>query len=107
MLTRRALSTNAGEGVDSLPEPPCGAWSGPPRPSTPAGSGSLDIDDDETSWARFPDALALAEDQLALRDGTFLVPRLAPRPRPPTSGSSRPRTARTGSASRPRGPWRT
>ncbi|MEU0786324.1 type I polyketide synthase [Streptomyces sp. NPDC006173] len=37
----------------------------------------LDIDDDPASLARIPDALTLGEDQLALRAGTFHLPRLA------------------------------
>uniref|UniRef100_UPI0035AC194D type I polyketide synthase n=1 Tax=Streptomyces longispororuber TaxID=68230 RepID=UPI0035AC194D len=95
VLTRRALSTRAGEGVDSLPGASVWGLVRSAQTEHPGRFRLLDIDDDETSWARIPDALALAEDQLALRGGTFLVPRLAPAPpadqriEPPTDGPHR------------------
>jgi len=38
----------------------------------------VDIDDEESSWARFPDVLPVEADQLAVRGGECLVPRLRP-----------------------------
>ncbi|EPH46607.1 type I polyketide synthase [Streptomyces aurantiacus] len=77
VLTRRAFDTSGAESVES----PAGAsvWSLIRSAQTehPGRFRLLDTDDADTSLARLPDALALGEDQLALREGTFLAPRMA------------------------------
>ncbi|OIK05263.1 type I polyketide synthase [Streptomyces monashensis] len=78
VLTRLAQDTGGGESVESLPGASVWGLIRSARTEHPGRFRLVDIDDEETSWARFPDALALAEDQLALRDGAFLVPRLTP-----------------------------
>jgi mycoketide-CoA synthase len=78
VLTRLALDTGTGESVESLPGASVWGLIRSAQTEHPGRFRLVDIDDEETSWARFPDALALAEDQLALRGGAHLVPRLAP-----------------------------
>ncbi|WP_307840349.1 type I polyketide synthase [Streptomyces sp. G44] len=95
VLTRLALDTGAGEGVESLPG--AGAWGLIRSAQTehPGRFRLVDVDDQESSWARVPDAPAIGEDQLALRDGVYLVPRMAPaapaghRIEPPADGTHR------------------
>nr|WP_262062121.1 type I polyketide synthase [Streptomyces sp. STR69] len=77
VLTRLAVDANTGERVESLPGASVWGLIRSARTEHPGRFRLVDIDDADTSWARLPDALALAEDQLALRDGTLLVPRLA------------------------------
>jgi polyketide synthase 12 len=77
VLTHRALDTGAGEGVESLPGASVWGLIRSAQTEHPGRFRLVDIDDEETSWTRFPDALAIDEDQLALRDGAYLVPRLA------------------------------
>ncbi|MEV6173545.1 type I polyketide synthase [Streptomyces sp. NPDC051954] len=95
VLTRRAQATAEGEGVDSLPGASVWGLVRSAQTEHPGRFRLLDLDDEEASWARVPDALALGEDQLALRDGTFLVPRLTPatpadhRIEPPADGPHR------------------
>jgi polyketide synthase 12 len=95
VLTRLALDTGAGESVESLPGASVWGLIRSARTEHPGRFRLVDIDDAETSWARLTDALALDEDQLALRDGTCLVPRLtaaAPgdqRIEPPAAGAHR------------------
>ncbi|MEU0602272.1 type I polyketide synthase [Streptomyces sp. NPDC006393] len=76
VLTRLAVDTGAGERVESLPGASVWGLVRSARTEHPGRFRLVDIDDEETSWARFPDVLALDEDQLALRDGGCLVPRL-------------------------------
>ncbi|MCX5191105.1 type I polyketide synthase [Streptomyces sp. NBC_00268] len=78
VLTRLAVDTGAGERVESLPG--AGAWGLIRSAQTehPGRFRLVDIDDQETSWARVPDAPAIGEDQLALRGGVYLVPRMTP-----------------------------
>ncbi|WP_444465667.1 type I polyketide synthase [Streptomyces violaceus] len=95
VLTRLALDTGGGEGVDNLPGASVWGLIRSAQTERPGRLRLVDIDDEETSWAHLPDALALAEDQLAVRGGTFLVPRMttaAParhRIEPPADGPHR------------------
>jgi NADPH:quinone reductase-like Zn-dependent oxidoreductase len=77
-LTRRAIATQPGEGGLDLVHAPL--WGlvrtakaeHPDRPLV-----LIDIDDSQASLRALPAALASFEPQIALRDGTLLVPRLA------------------------------
>ncbi len=95
VLTRRALDTGSGEGVDSLPGASVWGLIRSAQREHPGRFRLLDIDDEQSSWARFPDALAADEDQLALREGTLLVPRMTPAApshnqiEPPAAGAHR------------------
>ncbi|MGW7529594.1 type I polyketide synthase [Streptomyces sp. NPDC054783] len=95
VLTRRALDTGSGEGVESLPGASVWGLIRSAQTEHPGRFRLVDIDDAETSWARFPDVLAADETQLALRDGALLVPRLAAaapedqRIEPPAAGAHR------------------
>ncbi|MGW0615550.1 type I polyketide synthase [Streptomyces sp. NPDC002788] len=95
VLTRLALDTGVGESLESLPGASVWGLVRSAQTEHPGRFRLLDIDDEETSRSRLADALALAEDQLALRDGTALVPRLAPaapadhRIEPPADGTHR------------------
>ncbi|MFJ1867437.1 type I polyketide synthase [Streptomyces sp. NPDC088097] len=75
VLTGRALSTGAGDRVESLPGASVWGLVRSAQTEHPGRFRLVDIDD-ETSWAHLADALALDEDQLALRAGAHLVPRL-------------------------------
>ncbi|MFJ5780217.1 type I polyketide synthase [Streptomyces sp. NPDC093094] len=95
VLTRLALDTGSGERVESLPGASVWGLVRSAQTEHPGRFLLVDIDDDETSWARLPDALALGEEQLALRGGAYLVPRMAPVPpadhlaEPPADGAHR------------------
>jgi acyl transferase domain-containing protein/NADPH:quinone reductase-like Zn-dependent oxidoreductase/acyl carrier protein len=95
VLTRLAMDTGAGERVESLPGASVWGLIRSAQTEHPGRFRLVDIDDEETSWAALPDALALGEEQLALRAGTALVPRLAPatpadqRLEPPADGPHR------------------
>ena len=95
VLTRLALDTGAGESVESLPGASVWGLIRSAQTEHPGRFRLVDIDDEETSWARFPDALALGEDQLALRGGAYLVPRMTAaspadhRIEPPAAGAHR------------------
>ncbi|GGS25968.1 polyketide synthase [Streptomyces aureoverticillatus] len=78
VLTRRAFDTGAGERVESLPGASVWGLIRSAQTEHPGRFRLVDIDDADTSLARIADALALGEDQLALREGTCLVPRMAP-----------------------------
>ncbi|WP_037837542.1 SDR family NAD(P)-dependent oxidoreductase, partial [Streptomyces sp. NRRL F-5650] len=94
VLTRRAVDTD-GEGVDSLPGASVWGLIRSAQSEHPGRFRLLDIDDEESSWARLPAALAADESQLALRNGTLLVPRMVqsgPAPHridPPAAGAHR------------------
>ncbi|MEV6196136.1 type I polyketide synthase [Streptomyces sp. NPDC051920] len=77
VLTRLALDTGRGESVESLPGASLWGLIRSAQTEHPGRFKLVDLDDTDTSRARLPDVLALAEDQLALRDGTVLIPRLA------------------------------
>ncbi|WP_449657836.1 type I polyketide synthase [Streptomyces cellostaticus] len=95
VLTRLALDTGGGESVESLPGASVWGLIRSAQTEHPGRFRLVDLDDEETSWARFPDALALGEDQLALRGGAYLVPRITPtapadhRIEPPAAGAHR------------------
>ncbi|MFD9004240.1 type I polyketide synthase [Streptomyces sp. NPDC059582] len=78
VLTRLALDTGTGESVDSLPGASVWGLIRSAQTEHPGRFRLVDIDDEDTSWARLAQALATGEDQLALRAGAFLVPRLTP-----------------------------
>ncbi|GAA1374789.1 SDR family NAD(P)-dependent oxidoreductase [Streptomyces beijiangensis] len=77
VVTRLALGTGEGESAESLPGASVWGLIRSARTEHPGRFRLVDTDDAETSLARFADALALDEDELALRDGAYLVPRLA------------------------------
>ncbi|MFD9499443.1 type I polyketide synthase [Streptomyces sp. NPDC060035] len=95
VLTRLAFDTGRGESVESLPGASVWGLIRSAQTEHPGRFRLVDVDDEETSWARLPDALALGEDQLALRDGAYLVPRMTPtspannRIEPPAVGAHR------------------
>ncbi|MEV7189636.1 type I polyketide synthase [Kitasatospora sp. NPDC093102] len=95
VLTRLALGTGGGEGVESLPGASVWGLVRSAQTEHPGRFRLVDIDDEESSWAQLPDALDLAEDQLALRRGALLAPRMAPLPparhqlEPPAAGAHR------------------
>ncbi|MFE7858590.1 type I polyketide synthase [Streptomyces sp. NPDC057403] len=95
VLTRLALDTGGGERIESLPGASVWGLIRSARTEHPGRFRLVDLDDTEASWALFPDVLAVDEDQLALRDGTLLVPRLAAaapaehRLEPPAAGAHR------------------
>ncbi|WP_328973711.1 type I polyketide synthase [Streptomyces sp. NBC_00239] len=76
VLTRLALGTAAGENVESLPGASVWGLIRSAQTEHPGRFRLVDIDDEDSSLACFPDALALGEDQLALRAGAHLVPRM-------------------------------
>ncbi|MFI9721762.1 type I polyketide synthase [Streptomyces sp. NPDC052396] len=76
VLTRLALDTGGGESVESLPGASVWGLIRSAQTEHPGRFRLVDVDDEETSWALLPDALALGEDQLALRGGAYLVPRM-------------------------------
>ncbi|MFE6407032.1 SDR family NAD(P)-dependent oxidoreductase [Streptomyces sp. NPDC057837] len=78
VLTRLALDTGTGESVKSLPGASVWGLIRSARTEHPGRFRLVDIDDADTSLARFPDVLALDEEQLALRDGAYLTPRMTP-----------------------------
>ncbi|MFJ6250996.1 MULTISPECIES: type I polyketide synthase [unclassified Streptomyces] len=78
VLTRRARATAPGEGARSLPGASVWGLLRSAQNEHPGRFRLVDTDDDEASRARLADALALGEDQLALRGGTLLAPRMVP-----------------------------
>ncbi|WP_282090925.1 SDR family NAD(P)-dependent oxidoreductase [Streptomyces tendae] len=94
VLTRRAVDTD-GEGVDSLPGASVWGLIRSAQSEHPGRFRLLDIDDEESSWAGLPTALAADESQLTLRNGVLLVPRMVqsgPAPHridPPAAGAHR------------------
>ncbi|MER5402154.1 type I polyketide synthase [Streptomyces sp. NPDC002599] len=77
LLTRLALDTGRGERVENLPGASVWGLIRSAQTEHPGRFKLVDLDDADTSWARLPDVLTLDEDQLALREGTLLIPRLA------------------------------
>ncbi|MEU8793016.1 type I polyketide synthase [Streptomyces sp. NPDC048643] len=77
VCTRLAQDTGTGEPVTSLTGASVWGLVRSAQTEHPGRFLLLDIDDDPASLARIPDALTLGEDQLALRAGTVLLPRLA------------------------------
>ncbi|MEW1642263.1 type I polyketide synthase [Streptomyces sp. NPDC091219] len=76
VLTRLALATGDRERVESLPGASVWGLIRSAQTEHPGRFRLLDVDDEDASWTSVPDALALGEDQLALRKGALLVPRL-------------------------------
>ncbi|HEU5469694.1 MAG TPA: SDR family NAD(P)-dependent oxidoreductase, partial [Actinophytocola sp.] len=74
VLTRLAVDTGAG--VESLPGASVWGLIRSAQTEHPGRFRLVDIDDEETSLARFPDALAIDADQLAVRGDAYLVPRM-------------------------------
>ncbi|MFI6039314.1 type I polyketide synthase [Streptomyces sp. NPDC051315] len=95
VLTRLALDTGRGESVESLPGASVWGLIRSAQSEHPGRIRLVDTDGEDTSWAQLHHALALDEDQLALRSGTLLVPRLASarpaghRVEPPADGAHR------------------
>ncbi|MFH9010741.1 type I polyketide synthase [Streptomyces sp. NPDC017943] len=78
VLTRLAVDTGTGQRLESLAGASVWGLLRSAQTEHPGRLRLVDLDDEETSWAALPDALALGEEQLALRGGEFLTPRLAP-----------------------------
>ncbi|AOR31544.1 Type I polyketide synthase [Streptomyces fodineus] len=95
VLTRLAVATDGEESVGSLPGASVWGLIRSAQTEHPGRFRLVDLDDEETSWARLPDALGLGEDQLAVRRGAFLGPRMTPVPpanhrtEPPAAGAHR------------------
>ncbi|WP_443093109.1 type I polyketide synthase [Embleya hyalina] len=95
VLTRLAVDTGGGERVDSLPGASVWGLIRSAQTEHPGRFRLVDVEDVAAAWPRIPDALALDEEQLALRGDTYLVPRMtaaAPasnRIEPPETGAYR------------------
>ncbi|MEV5873284.1 type I polyketide synthase [Streptomyces sp. NPDC052101] len=76
VLTRLALATGGEESVESLPGASVWGLIRSAQTEHPGRFRLVDVDDEEASWANLPGAPALGEDQLALRGGAYLVPRM-------------------------------
>ncbi|MGW1993888.1 type I polyketide synthase [Embleya sp. NPDC001921] len=76
VLTRLALDTGGGESVESLPGASVWGLIRSAQTEHPGRFRLVDVDDEQASWARLADALATGEEQLALRGGGYLVPRM-------------------------------
>ncbi|MEI5102896.1 SDR family NAD(P)-dependent oxidoreductase [Streptomyces sp. PmtG] len=77
VLTRLALDTGGGERVESLPGASVWGLIRSAQTEHPGRFRLLDTDGEDASLARLADALAVNEDQLALRGGVCHVPRMA------------------------------
>ncbi|MYT71839.1 MULTISPECIES: SDR family NAD(P)-dependent oxidoreductase, partial [unclassified Streptomyces] len=77
VLTRLAVGAVAGERVESLPGASVWGLVRAAQSEHPGRFRLVDLDDADASWASLADVLADDEAQLAVRDGAFLVPRLA------------------------------
>ncbi|MBL7260320.1 type I polyketide synthase, partial [Paractinoplanes lichenicola] len=95
ILTRSAVETSAGEGVESLAGASVWGLVRSAQSEHPGRFRIVDTDDEAASWACFPDVLARGDEQLAVRGGAYLVPRLAPAApaeqqiEPPVAGAHR------------------
>ncbi|MEV7546622.1 SDR family NAD(P)-dependent oxidoreductase, partial [Streptomyces sp. NPDC089915] len=94
LLTRRAQAAGAAEDVESLPGASVWGLVRSAQTEHPGRFRLIDVDSADTAGSALADALRLDEDQLALRDGAPLVPRLAPAPadprlEPPARGAYR------------------
>ncbi|WP_369226896.1 type I polyketide synthase [Streptomyces sp. R39] len=95
VLTRLALDTGGGERTESLAGASVWGLIRSAQTEHPGRFRLVDIDDAKESWAGLPVALTLGEDQLALRNGTYLAPRMTPaapgdnRIEPPAAGAHR------------------
>ncbi|MGV9316234.1 SDR family NAD(P)-dependent oxidoreductase, partial [Streptomyces sp. NPDC003691] len=77
VLTRLASDTGSGEPPGSLAGASVQGLVRSAQREHPGRIRLVDLDDEQASWARLAGTFALADDQLALRDGVSLVPRLA------------------------------
>ncbi|MFF4241180.1 SDR family NAD(P)-dependent oxidoreductase [Actinomadura geliboluensis] len=77
-LTRLAVGTGSGERVESLPGASVWGLVRSAQAEHPGRFRLVDVDDEEASFALLPGVPAIGEDQLALRGGAHLVPRMAP-----------------------------
>ncbi|WP_339134628.1 SDR family NAD(P)-dependent oxidoreductase [Streptomyces sp. f51] len=77
VLTRLAVDTGTGEHLESLPGASVWGLIRSAATEHPGRFRLLDLDGTDTSLTRLPAALACEENQLALREGTLLIPRLA------------------------------
>ncbi|APU21368.1 polyketide synthase family protein [Actinoalloteichus sp. GBA129-24] len=95
VLTRLAIDTGGGECVESLAGASVWGLVRSAQTERPGRFRLVDIDDEESSLVCLPEALGAGEDQLALRGGAVLVPRMtsaAPanhRIEPPAAGAHR------------------
>ncbi|MFF7459694.1 type I polyketide synthase, partial [Kitasatospora sp. NPDC008115] len=97
LVTRRALAARDGEQVTGLAGAPLWGLVRSAQAETPDRLVLLDVDGEAASWQALPAALASGEDQLALRAGTVLAPRLGRvRALPPVSGPQTPSGADDG-----------
>ncbi|MFF7638648.1 type I polyketide synthase, partial [Kitasatospora sp. NPDC008050] len=76
VVTRRALAARDGEDVTGLAGAPLWGLVRSAQAENPGRLVLLDVDGDAASWQALPAALASGENQLALRAGTALTPRL-------------------------------
>ncbi|MGP9017961.1 SDR family NAD(P)-dependent oxidoreductase [Streptomyces sp. BR1] len=76
-VTRGAVATTADADVDDLTHAPLWGLLRSAQSEHPDRFVLLDLDGREESWRALPAALATGEPQLALREGTVVVPRLA------------------------------
>ncbi|HJP73360.1 MAG TPA: SDR family NAD(P)-dependent oxidoreductase, partial [Pseudonocardiaceae bacterium] len=94
LVTRHAIDTG-GEGVESLLGASAWGLLRSAQTEHPGRFRLVDIDDEDSSWARLPDTFVLDEDQLAIRDGAVRAPSLAASTpdtnqiEPPTDGTYR------------------
>ncbi len=77
LVTRGAVAVGVGEGVSGLSQSPVWGLVRSAQSENPERFVLVDVDDEEVSWKALAGALALDEPQLALREGTVSVPRLA------------------------------
>ncbi|MFE2864728.1 type I polyketide synthase [Embleya sp. NPDC059259] len=95
VLTRLAVDTGGGERVESLPGASVWGLIRSAQTEHPGRFRLVDVDDEEASWAHLANALALDEEQLALRGDAHLVPRMTAtetanhRIEPPAHGAHR------------------
>ncbi|MFE5588286.1 type I polyketide synthase, partial [Kitasatospora sp. NPDC056531] len=85
VATTGALAARAGEPVADLPAAAVWGLVRSAQSEHPDRFALLDLDGDDASLTRWPLALAVPEPQLALREGTLLVPRLVRATPPPTA----------------------
>lgn len=77
LVTDGAMAMGAGEGVPGLAQSPVWGLVRSAQSEYPERFVLVDVDGDEASFGALDGALALGESQLALREGTVFVPRLA------------------------------
>jgi hypothetical protein len=78
VLTRHAVAARAEDRIEDLPGASVWGLVRSAQSEHPGRFKLVDIDDADTSRERFADTLTAGEEQLVLREGACLVPRLAP-----------------------------